>query len=110
MSQDSSNANLLVENAEDQEEFIWHVTLRMRWELNAPDYPRRQVCVRARPEALRMAAARGLRVPFEFEIDPRDAVNGIRFIVIAHDVSVILMPIIAWLLNEPEEDLESGMN
>lgn len=110
MSQDQSNTDILAENAEDQEECVWHVTLRMRWELGAPDYPRRQVYVRARPESLEVAAARGLRIPVAFAINPREVAQGIRFIVIAHDVSVILMPIIAWLLNEPEEDLESGMN
>ncbi|KAJ4201324.1 hypothetical protein NW767_006974 [Fusarium falciforme] len=108
MSQDPSNANSLTENGEDQTEYVWHVTLHMRWELHAPDYPRRQAYVRARPERLEAAAARGLRIPLEFEIDPREAVHGVRFIVIAHDLSAILMPIVAWLLGERVEDLESG--
>ena len=97
-----------MEEEEDQTEYVWHVQLHMRWELHAPDYPRRQAFVTARPERLEVAAARGLRIPLEFEIDPREAVHGVRFIVIAHDLSIILMPIVAWLLGEQVEDLESG--
>lgn len=108
MSWDRSNTEPLVEGDEDQTEYVWHVQLNMRWELDAPDYPRRQVLATARPERLEAAAARGLRIPLSFEIDPREAVHGVSFIVIAHDLSTILMPIVAWLLGEQVEDLESG--
>ncbi|KAM6521872.1 hypothetical protein FALCPG4_011574 [Fusarium falciforme] len=108
MADDLNNPNSFMEDQEDQTEYVWHVRLHMRWELHAPDYPRRQAFVTARPERLEAAAARGLRIPLEFEIDPREAVHGVRFIVIANDLSAILMPIVAWLLGERVEDLKSG--
>ncbi|RSL52677.1 hypothetical protein CEP54_010797 [Fusarium duplospermum] len=78
--------------------------------INRYYYPRRQVFVHARRETLEAASARGLRIPYSFELDPREAVHGIRFIVISHDPSTAIMPVIAWLLNERIEDVESGNN
>lgn len=110
MSINENNPDLLMEDEEYQPEFVWHVYINMRWELNAPDYPRRQVFVQARPERLEAASARGLRIPYSFELDPHEAAHGIRFIVIGRDAATAIMPVIAWLLNERIEDVESGNN
>ncbi|RSL81194.1 hypothetical protein CEP51_006022 [Fusarium floridanum] len=108
MSVNQNNPDALFEEEEYQPEFVWHVFISMRWELQAPDYPRRQVFVQVRRERLEAARARGLRIPFAFAIDPREAVHGIRFLVIASDPATVIMPVIAWLLNERIQDVESG--